>query len=223
MASKFKQTLSGQLITEGNNILGQLYTIQDLDQLSLVFKKFFNWRETTKDYVNFKANISDQQRASFFTPSKVLSLSHGMGETINSKEATLIKKLIEEEIKERINFLSQTKEKVDLKYNDYNPKTLEISIGGNTFKIGQKTTSNHALLMKHLSKRRTKEVDTYDLLKDAYGINPNIEKIIFDKAKKDKKTYHAGKKINEFVFDEIGISDFLIVSTKSIQINPKYL
>jgi hypothetical protein len=202
--------------------LSKLNTAQNLDDLSNLVKDFFFWREDVKDYVNNQTEIPDALQAFFFKPSKVLAVGLTLGESFNGTKAEKVKVLFDTEISEINNKLSGVTDKKKIKYESYNPKTLKIIVGGNECKIGTKVDSDHALLMKLLSKTPNKILNTGEILEKAYGIDSVNDREEFRNALSKNKVYFAGQVIVEKIERELHLPKFLLVSEKSIQINPIY-
>ena len=86
---------------------------------------------------------------------------------------------------------------------------------GETIVIGKKEESDPHKLMRTLFNDTTKVWANDEILED-WGYS-------FDEKVSKNKVYQAGKVINQVVAQDTKIKDFLVISTKSVSINKKYL
>lgn len=90
-----------------------------------------------------------------------------------------------------------------------------ITIGNIKIKIPQNTDMEMLCKVILKNKKATLKKWSWDEILEEWGETP--EEVGW------RKTYHAGIGVNEKIARKTAIEDFLIVTTKTIQVNPKYL
>lgn len=102
----------------------------------------------------------------------------------------------------------------------YNSIAKTLQLGGKEIPMSERAENYPANLLATLFKSPNRIWSNDEILEDWHGAK-DVKSII--EAAKAKRIYHAGRKVNEKIHQIVGIKDFLIVNTKEVAIQKKYL
>jgi hypothetical protein len=125
-----------------------------------------------------------------------------------------------EEIRRSIQAVRKSINAPTLRGAEYDPAGKILHFGGKKITISGRAENYPAELLDTLFKNPNQVWGNDEILEDWYGVGDSKS---ITEAEKADRIYHAGRKANEKIFQIVGIRDFLIVNTKEVTIQKKYL